>query len=147
MSVYAAGAAPLCANVATSINTIMALLEDVLDGTIAPGATARTYGTLYDVALLYTYPDTFLYDEFNTRVAIRGDFDDFPIIEASPYTQNASVISFLGGGGALVDGAKVKQPNCPFPGLELDGSASFPNQGKSMAVSYTHLTLPTKRIV
>ena len=68
-------------------------------------------------------------------MAVRGDFDDFPIIEASPYTQNASVISFLGGGGALVDGSKVKQPNCPFPGLELDGTASFPNQGKSMVAS------------
>ena len=135
VSVYAAGAAPLCANVATSINTIMSLLEDVLDGTTAAGATTRTYGTLYDPALIYTYPDTFLYDEFNTRVTIRGDFDDFPIIEASPYTQNASVISFLGGGGALVDGSKVKQPNCPFPGLELDGTASFPNQGKSMVAS------------
>ena len=135
VSVYAAGTAPLCANVATSINTIMALLEDVLDGTIAPGSTARTYGTLYDPALLYTYPDSFLYDEFNNRVALRGDFDDFPIVEASPYTQNASVISFLGGGGALVDGSKVKQPNCPFPGLELDGSATFPNQGKSMVAS------------
>ena len=52
VSVYAAGSAPLCANVATSINTIMGLLEDVLDGTIAPGATARTYGTLYDPALI-----------------------------------------------------------------------------------------------
>jgi hypothetical protein len=56
-------------------------------------------------------------------------------IEASPYTQNASVISFLGGSGALVDGSKVKQPNCPFPGLELDGSATFPNQGKSMVAA------------
>ena len=135
VSVYAAGAAPLCANVATSINTIMSLLEDVLDGTTSAGATTRTYGTLFDPALIFTYPDSFLYDEFNNRVAIRGDFDDFPIIEASPYTQNASVISFLGGGGALVDGSKVKQPNCPFPGLELDGSASFPNQGKSMVAS------------
>ena len=35
----------------------------------------------------------------------------------------------------LVDGSKVKQPNCPFPGLELDGTASFPNQGKSMVAS------------
>ena len=135
VSVYAAGTAPLCANVATSINTIMALLEDVLDGTIASGSTARTYGTLYDPALIYTYPDSFLYDEFNNRVALRGDFDDFPIIEASPYTQNSSVISFLGGGGALIDGSKVKQPNCPFPGLELDGTATFPNQGKSMVAA------------
>ena len=135
VSVYAAGAAPLCAGVATSINTIMSTLTDVLDGTTAAGSTPRTYGTLFDASLLFTYPDSFLYDEFNRRVAIRGDFDDFPIIEASPYTQNASVISFLGGGGALVDGSKVKQPNCPFPGLELDGSASFPNQGKSMVAS------------
>ena len=134
-SVYTAGAASLCANVATSINTIMSTLTDVLDGTTAAGSTARTYGTLFDASLLFTYPDSFLYDEFNNRVAIRGDFDDFPIIEASPYTQNASVISFLGGGGALVDGSKVKQPNCPFPGLELDGTASFPNQGKSMVAS------------
>ena len=135
VSVYTAGAAPLCANVATSINTIMGLLTDVLDGTTSPGTTTRTFGTLFDTSLLLTYPDSFLTDATGNRVAIRGDFDDFPIIEASPYTQNASVISFLGGGGALVDGSKVKQPNCPFPGLELDGSASFPNQGKSMVAS------------
>ena len=135
VSVYAAGSGPLCANVATSINTIMSLLEDVLDGSVQPGVTTRTYGTPFDSSLLLTYPDSFLTDSTGNRVAIRGDFDDFPIIEASPYTQNASVISFLGGGGALVDGSKVKQPNCPFPGLELDGSASFPNQGKSMVAA------------
>ena len=84
VSVYAAGAAPLCAGVATSINTIMSTLTDVLDGTTAAGSTPRTYGTLFDASLLFTYPDSFLYDEFNRRVAIRGDFDDFPIIEASP---------------------------------------------------------------
>ena len=48
VSVYAAGAAPLCAGVATSINTIMSTLTDVLDGTTAAGSTARTYGTLFD---------------------------------------------------------------------------------------------------
>ena len=129
------GANPLCANVATSINTIFGTFEDILDGTTAAGSTARTYGTLYDTSLLPTYPDNFIYDANNQRVAIRGDFDDYPIIEASPYTQNASVISFLGGGGAEIDGDKVKQPNCPFPGLELDGTASFPNQGKSMVAA------------
>ena len=113
----------------------MDLLEDILDGTIAPGATTTNNGTLFDSAQIISYPDNFIYDSNNNRLAIRGDFDEFPIIEASPYTQNASVISFLGGGGALVDGSKVKQPNCPFPGLELDGSASFPNQGKSMVAS------------
>ena len=126
---------PLCANVATSIITELELFEDILDGTILPGATTKTNGTLYDTATIITYPDNYIYDANNQRVAIRGDFDDYPIIEASPYTQNASVISFLGGGGALIDGNKVKQPNCPFPGLELDGTASFPNQGKSMVAA------------
>ena len=135
ISVYAAGANTLCSGVNNTINTLMDLLEDILDGTIQPGATTTNNGTLFDSAQIISYPDNFIYDSNNNRLAIRGDFDEFPIIEASPYTQNASVISFLGGGGALVDGSKVKQPNCPFPGLELDGSASFPNQGKSMVAS------------
>ena len=126
---------PLCANVAATISTSMGLLEDILDGTVLPGETTVNTGTLFDTSTILTYPDSFIYDQNNQRMAIRGDFDDYPIIEASPYTQNASVISFLGGSGALVDGSKVKQPNCPFPGLELDGSATFPNQGKSMVAA------------
>ena len=135
------GGAPACANVAATIDTEMDLLDSILqyatdpvNGT-QPGSTTYNYGTLFDTTTIRTYPDSFAYDQNNQRLAIRGDFDDFPIIEASPYTQNASVISFLGGGGALIDGSKVKQPNCPFPGLELDGTASFPNQGKSMVAA------------
>ena len=135
IAVYASGGAPQCASVASSITTSMDLFEDILDGTIAAGVTTRTSNSLYDTATIITYADNFITDANNNRMAIRGDFDDYPIIEASPYTQNASVISFLGGGGAEVDGDKVKQPNCPFPGLELDGSATFPNQGKSMVAS------------
>ena len=126
---------PLCANVASTITTAMDLFEDILDETIVAGSTTTNNGTLFDTSQIRTYPDNFIYDANNQRVSIRGIYDDYPIIEASPYTQNASVISFLGGGGALVDGSKVKQPNCPFPGLELDGTASFPNQGKSMVAS------------
>ena len=133
--VYSTGQNSQCANVASSINTSMDLFEDILDGTVLAGATARTSNPLYDTANIISYPDNFVTDANNNRLAIRGDYDDYPIIEASPYTQNASVISFLGGGGAEVDGDKVKQPNCPFPGLELDGTASFPNQGKSMVAS------------
>ena len=129
------GTTPICAGVESAINTEMALLEDILDGTIAAGATTRTYGTLYNTDSIISYPDSTIYDADNKKVTPRADYDDYPIIEASPYTQNSSVISFLGGGGALVDGDKVKQPNCPFPGLELDGSATFPNQGKSMVAS------------
>ena len=135
------GGAPACANVAATIDTEMDLLDSILqyatdptNGT-EPGSTTYNYGTLFDTTEIRTYPDSFAYDQNNQRVAIRGDYDDYPIIEASPYTQNASVISFLGGGGALIDGSKVKQPNCPFPGLELDGTASFPNQGKSMVAA------------
>ena len=142
VAVYAStGGAPACANVASSIDTEMDLLDSILlyatdttNGT-EPGSTTPNYGTLFDTTTIRTYPDSYITDQNFQRVAVKGDFDDFPIIEASPYTQNASVISFLGGGGALVDGSKVKQPNCPFPGLELDGTASFPNQGKSMVAA------------
>jgi hypothetical protein len=143
ISVYAPGSAPLCANVESSISTEMEIVDGILEyaanpdatSAIEPGSLTKTYGTLFDTSALITYPDNFIYDANNQRLSIRGIYDDYPIIEASPYTQNSSVISFLGGGGALVDGAKVKQPNCPFPGLELDGSATFPNQGKSMVAS------------
>ena len=126
---------PICANVASAITSSFALLDGILGGSIAPGATTKTYGTLYDTTNIVTYPDSTLYDASNKRITPRSAWDDLPIIEASPYTQNSSIISFLGGGGALIDGSKVKQPNCPFPGLELDGSASYPNQGKSMVAS------------
>jgi len=126
---------PICANVASSITTSFALLDDVLSGEILPGATEKTYGTLYDTTNIVSFPDNTLYDANNKVITPRATWDDLPYIEASPYTQNASVISFLGGGGALIDGSKVSQPNCPFPGLELDGSASFPNQGKSMVAA------------
>jgi hypothetical protein len=124
-----------CASIVSAITTAFALLEDILDGTILPGATTKTFGTLYNTTSIVTYPDSVIYDRDNVIYTPRSDYDDYPIIEASPYTQNASVISFLGGGGALIDGSKVKQPNCPFPGLELDGSATFPNQGKSMVAA------------
>ena len=135
--------APICANVEATIDTEFGILDGILEyaadpqsqTSIAPGETVKNTGTLWDNTEIITYPDNFIYDQNNQRMAIRGIYDDYPIIEASPYTQNSSVISFLGGSGALVDGSKVKQPNCPFPGLELDGTASYPNQGKSMVAS------------
>ena len=126
---------PLCANVESSITTAFAFLEDVLDGTILKGATTVETGTLFDTVGIYTYPSSVIRDAAGNYITVRSTYDDLPIIEASPYTQNASIISKLGGSGALIDGSKVKNPNCPFPGLELDGTASFPNQGKSMVAS------------
>ena len=134
-TIIADPSSPDCANVEASITTSMGLFLDILDGSVAPGGTTKTYGTLYDASSITTYPDSTLYASGGIVFTPRSSYDDYPIIEASPYTQNASVISFLGGSGALIDGSKVKQPNCPKPGLEADGSATFPNQGKSMVAS------------
>jgi len=142
-TILADPSSPDCANVAAAINTSMSILDGILEyadnplspTAIEPGSTTVTTGTLFDPADIITYPDSYIYDLNNVRMAVRGFYNDYPIIEASPYTQNSSVISFLGGSGALVDGSKVKQPNCPFPGLELDGTATYPNQGKSMVAS------------
>jgi hypothetical protein len=108
-------------------------LDNILAGTTVAGTTTKTYGTLYSPTI--TYPDGALYDADNKYITPRGVWDDLPSIEASPYIQNASVISFLGGGGCEIDGDKVTQPNSPFPGLELNGTASYPNQGKSMVAA------------
>ena len=126
---------PLCAAVESAITTSFGLLDDILSGTVAPGATTQTTGTLFDTSTLYTYADSIITDFNGNVITVKATYDDYPIIEASPYTQNASIISKKGGSGALIDGSKVKQPNCPFPGLNLDGSAKFPNQGKSMVAS------------
>ena len=126
---------PLCATVESAITTSFGILDDILGSVVAPGATTKTRGTLLDTAGIYNYPDSYITDFNGTKVTVKATYDDYPIIEASPYTQNASIISKLGGGGALIDGSKVKQPNCPFPGLNLDGTAKFPNQGKSMVAS------------
>jgi hypothetical protein len=70
-----------------------------------------------------------------------------PIISQSPYIQNVSIISFLGGGGALIDGNLVETPNFPPVLAEVEVSANvtfplennfIPEQGKSMvANAYT----------
>ena len=121
---------PICNNVASAITTSFSILDDILAGNASP---AITYGTLYNPQV--TYPENTLYDADNLRITPRAVWDDLPIIEASPYIQNSSIISFLGGNGCEIDGSKVTQPNSPFPGIEEDGSASYPNQGKSMVAA------------
>ena len=124
-----------CAGIFSAIDTELTLFDTILSGTVIPGATTKTYGTLFNVNSILSVPENTLYDANDKRITPRGLWNDLPIIEASPYIQNASVISFLGGGGCEIDGDKVSKPNCPFPGLELDGSASYPNQGKSMVAA------------
>ena len=62
-----------------------------------------------------------------------------PVISISPYIQNCSIISFLGGNGVLVDGRKVLTPNRPKNPLEVESALDFrpgvPQQGKSMVAN------------
>jgi len=62
---------------------------------------------------------------------------DKPIISRSPYIQNCSILSFLGGNGILVDGAKVQSPNTPIikEEVELNADSVQPEQGKSMVAA------------
>ncbi|QPB08296.1 structural protein [Synechococcus phage S-H9-2] len=142
VAAYPSGGSAPCADVEATLTTSFALIDGILeyaeDNTsptaIQPGLTTRTTGTLFSTGSIINYPDNVLRDANGNTVTIRGIYDDLPIISASPYTQNSSIISKIGGSGALIDGSKVKQPNCPFPGL-TDGKATFPNQGKSMVAS------------
>jgi len=60
-----------------------------------------------------------------------------PVINISPFIQNVSIISFLGGNGALVDGSKIDTPNTPQNQLESENPVSgpAPEQGKSMVAN------------
>ena len=66
-----------------------------------------------------------------------------PTIDTSPYIQNASIISFLGGNGAKIDGAKIQSPNVPQFAIEAENPTigAVPEQGKSMVSNaYTMLS-------
>ena len=71
---------PYCAQIESSITTLFALLEDILDGTISPGGTPKNYGSLLDTTELYTYPDSTIYDADGNIFTVRSDYDDYPII-------------------------------------------------------------------
>lgn len=60
-----------------------------------------------------------------------------PVVQTSPYIQNCSLISFLGGNGALIDGSKVSDPNVPVNQIEVENPVSgfAPPQGKSMVAN------------
>jgi hypothetical protein len=73
------------------------------------------------------YATSHYFDSNNKFFNVGHSYDDLPIIEVSPYIFNASVISFLGGGGCEIDGSKVATPNVKRPNL--------PPQGKSMVAA------------
>ena len=60
-----------------------------------------------------------------------------PVISISPFVQNVSIISFLGGNGILVDGSKVDTPNTPLLQIEAENPVAglAPEQGKSMVAN------------
>ena len=101
-----------CDNVSNSIFTLWNIVIDRINGRTIP---ATSYATSY-----------FL-DSNNKFFTVGHAFDDLPVIEVSPYIFNSSVISFLGGNGCEIDGAKCASPNVKRPGL--------PPQGKSMVAA------------
>jgi len=62
---------------------------------------------------------------------------DPPVIFRSPYIQNCSILSFLGGNGILVDGSKVQSPNVALVPQESERPVvgDQPQQGKSMVAA------------
>ena len=88
-----------------------------------------------------TNPDPLISEQDQNKYSfpLVNTFLDLPIIEASPYIQNSSLISFLGGSGCEIDGAKVATPNVPRPGLKQNAQgatvAQFDPQGKSMVAN------------
>jgi hypothetical protein len=62
-----------------------------------------------------------------------------PKIFTSPYIQNCSVISFLGGNGVEIDGTLIDTPNTPPTNIEaenpVDSNDGIPEQGKSMVAN------------
>jgi hypothetical protein len=62
-----------------------------------------------------------------------------PQISLSPYIQNCSIISFLGGNGIWVDGAKIQEPNISPAKFAIEQEnpveGEQPGQGKSMVAN------------
>jgi len=73
-------------------------------------------------------------DETVSRVGYTNLPDSKPTITTSPYIQNCSLISFLGGNGVKIDGSLVNSPNIPKNPIEAENPVvgSTPEQGKSM---------------
>ena len=81
------------------------------------------------------------FDDVNDYTVNRGSYIGLspskPVVNLSPYIQNCSIISFLGGNGCLVDGSKVANPNVYRIPQEEENpvSGNVPSQGKSMVAN------------
>ena len=87
----------------------------------------------FDYAVAFDDPD----DASVSRVGYTNLPATKPTITTSPYIQNASIISFLGGNGAKIDGSKVQSPNVPVNQIEAENPVvgAIPEQGKSMVAN------------
>ena len=76
-------------------------------------------------------------DTDTDRTNYVGLSSDIPRITQSPYIQNCSIISFLGGNGCNVDGSKIQPENIPIVAEEAENPAlgDVPDQGKSMVAN------------
>jgi len=97
----------------------------------------------------YTFRYGLSFDNPADTATSRAGYIDLPasrpLIFTSPYIQNCSIISFLGAGGAEIDGNLVDVPNIPPNAIEaenpVDLTDGVPEQGKSMvANAYTILS-------
>ena len=109
---YEANRDYVCSNVQSAIYTYFEIIDTVISGGTAPAVTL---------------PEKTFVDNGSKFVTFARNFLDLPVIEVSPYIFNSSVISFLGGSGCEIDGAKIATPNIIRPGL--------PEQGKSMVAA------------
>jgi len=127
-SITVDSSAPECANVVSALVTNWGILDNVLSSGNAYSGTV-------------TNPDPLITEQDAQKYSfpLVNTFLDLPVIEASPYIQNSSLISFLGGSGCEIDGAKVATPNVPRPGLKQNAQgatvAQFDPQGKSMVAN------------
>lgn len=93
----------------------------------------------------YTFNWCVAFDDPTDRSVDRSGYfgldNSKPQISLSPYIQNCSIISFLGGNGIWVDGNKVRSPNVSPAGFEIEQenpvnlTDGVPEQGKSMVAN------------
>ena len=91
----------------------------------------------------YTFRYCVSFDNPLDTATSRAGYGDLPVtkpkIFTSPYIQNCSVISFLGGNGVEIDGNLVDVPNVPPTNIEAENPVDLvdgiPEQGKSMVAN------------
>jgi len=88
----------------------------------------------------FTWDYAVAFDNINDNATSRVGYTlpiTKPTITTSPYIQAVSLISFLGGNGAYVDGSLVNTPNIPGNQIEAENPVSgpAPEQGKSMVAN------------